>query len=133
MNLIKIYKCLCDEQRLRILNLLKEGPLCVCHLVDILETEQFKISKQLKYMKDQSKQLKYMKDQGLVESERNAQWMIYRLSDDPHPVLTENLMCLQDCVTEFPQFKEDLERRRTVIDKIQQNGSTCSASILFKK
>ncbi|MCD8482802.1 MAG: metalloregulator ArsR/SmtB family transcription factor [Verrucomicrobia bacterium] len=52
MEIISVYKCLCDEQRLRILNLLKAGPLCVCHLMEILETDQVKISKQLKYMKD---------------------------------------------------------------------------------
>ena len=122
VKLIKIYKCLCDKQRLRILNLLKEGPLCVCHLMDILETEQFKISKQLRYMKDQ----------GVVESKRNAQWMIYRLADNPHPVLTKNLMCLQDSITEHPQFKEDLDRRKEVINEIRQTGSTCSAIILLK-
>jgi len=32
MKLIKIYKCFCDETRLRILNLLLRSPLCVCHL-----------------------------------------------------------------------------------------------------
>ena len=50
--MIQIYKCLCDELRLRILNLLQEGPLCVCHLVEILDCEQVKMSKQLRYMKE---------------------------------------------------------------------------------
>jgi len=36
MSLIQIYQCLCDQTRLRILNLLGEGPLCVCHFQEIL-------------------------------------------------------------------------------------------------
>ena len=45
MNLVKIYLCLCDEARLRILNPLKEGGLCVCHFQEILGEPQVKISK----------------------------------------------------------------------------------------
>ena len=35
-QLIEIYNCLCDETRLRIVHLLTQSPLCVCHLQDIL-------------------------------------------------------------------------------------------------
>ena len=45
MSLVQIYQCLCDETRLRILNLLHEGELCVCHIQDILGEPQVKISK----------------------------------------------------------------------------------------
>ena len=40
MNLVQMYRCLCDETRLRILHLLKQGPLCVCHFQDILQLPQ---------------------------------------------------------------------------------------------
>lgn len=60
MESIQVYKCLCDETRLRILNLLLEGPLCVCHLAAILGLEQPKISRHLKALKDA----------GAVETER---------------------------------------------------------------
>lgn len=52
MDCISIYKCLCDETRLRILNLLQEGPLCVYHVQEALQVPQSKISKQLAYMKN---------------------------------------------------------------------------------
>ena len=37
MEASEIYKCIADPQRLRILNLLEAGPLCVCHMQEILE------------------------------------------------------------------------------------------------
>lgn len=115
MQMIQVYKCLCDVQRLRILNLLRDGPLCVCHLVEILEADQVKISKQLRYMKELS----------MVEAEREAQWMIYSLPARPHTLLTENLKCLQDLSSECPDIREDLSKRKRIIRKMKKAGSPC--------
>jgi ArsR family transcriptional regulator len=112
MDTVNIYKCFCDRQRLRILNLLREGPLCVCHLVEILETDQVKVSKQLRYMKAQ----------GMVVGERSAQWMIYRLAEPSHPLLEENLKCLQDCAGEEISFAEDLAKRRRLVARLGASG-----------
>ena len=120
MDLIAIYKCLCDRQRLRILNLLRAGPLCVCHLMEILETDQVKTSKQLRYMKEQ----------GMVEAERQAQWMIYRLAEPRHPILDENLKCLQDCSGEEICFKQDLKQRAKLIRRLNKEASGCSEVLL---
>ena len=68
-ELCQVYRCLCDKTRLRILNLLSDGALCVCHLQEILEEPQVKISKHLAYLKTHD----------LVESERRANWMIYQI------------------------------------------------------
>lgn len=119
MSVISIYKCLCDEQRLRILNLLREGPLCVCHLMEILDADQVKVSKQLRYMKDL----------GIVEGERHAQWVIYRLADEGHPLLTENLKCLQDCAGESLAFAEDLRKRRTVTARARRTSPVCAEAL----
>lgn len=100
MNLIRIYQCFCDETRLRIINLLKETPLCVCHLQTLIDESQVKISKHLSYLKSK----------GLVEATRHQNWMIYRLPDTPSAELELNLKCLQDCRQTEPQFQADLER-----------------------
>ena len=47
MKLLQIYRCFCDETRLRILHLLTKGPLCVCHFQDILRLPQVAVSKHL--------------------------------------------------------------------------------------
>lgn len=116
MKVIQVYKCLCDVQRLRILNLLKDGPLCVCHLMEILDANQVKISKQLKYMKDL----------GMVEAERQAQWMIYRLASPAHPLLQENLKCLQDCAATELCFRDDLRKRATLLARIRKAPDGCA-------
>ncbi|MBK1858793.1 ArsR/SmtB family transcription factor [Cerasicoccus arenae] len=119
MEIIQVYKCLCDVQRLRILNLLQHGPLCVCHLVEILESDQVKISKQLRYMKEL----------GMVEGERFAQWMIYSLTDAKHPLLRENLKCLQDCYAEDTSFAKDLRQRAALSERIKAETPGCAEAI----
>lgn len=120
MDVIQVYKCLCDTQRLRILNLLSQGPLCVCHLVEILDSDQVKISKQLRYMKDL----------GIIIGERAAQWMVYRLADKDHPLLEENLKCLQDCAAEILHFAQDRQAREKIISRLDSQDSACAPAIL---
>jgi len=102
MELLKIYECLCDRTRLRLLNILGKGPLCVCHFQAILGEPQVKISKHLAYLRTR----------GLVEVERQGNWMIYQLAVKPSKELRANLACLQDCATEEVIFKRDLEKLR---------------------
>jgi ArsR family transcriptional regulator, arsenate/arsenite/antimonite-responsive transcriptional repressor len=100
MELVRIYECLCDVTRLRLLHLLAQGPLCVCHFQSVLGEPQVKISKHLAYLRAR----------GLVEVEREGQWMVYHLPEKPSTELTTNLRCLQDCARENPQFQKDLAR-----------------------
>ena len=100
MKLIQIYECLCDETRLRILNLLIEAPLCVCHFQEVLDRPQVHISKHLAYLRQK----------GMVEAARHQNWMIYSLPVKKSRELDANLKCLQDCVGSHPVFKRDLKQ-----------------------
>lgn len=100
VKLIEIYQCFCDETRLRIVNLLTRGPLCVCHLQEVLDETQVRVSKHLAYMKEK----------GLVEALRHQSWMIYSLPQKRSAELEANLKCLQDCVQTHTIFKADLRR-----------------------
>lgn len=115
MDLVKIYECLCDRTRLRILNLLMEGPLCVCHFQKILREPQVKISKHLAYLKRN----------GLVLAERSANWMVYRLPIKKPALLDKNLACLQDCVEEDRIFRADRARLRKVRGALDVGTPTC--------
>ena len=98
MDLIRIYQCLCDPTRLRILHLLTQTPLCVCHFQEILDESQVKISKHLAYLRER----------GMVVAERDQNWMIYSLPQKQDAELEANLKCLQDCVQTDPIFRRDL-------------------------
>jgi len=119
MDPVPLYKALADPQRLRILSLLEEGPLCVCHLMEILETGQVKVSKQLRYLKEL----------GLVEGERKAQWMVYRLKNPGHPLLRANLRCLRESDLTGPGLADDARKRETLTSRIQDEGPACAEAI----
>lgn len=116
MDLVRIYQCLCDRTRLRILAALMEGPLCVCHLQEILGESQVKVSKHLAYLKEH----------GMVEAERQANWMIYRLPLKQTAQLRANLACLQDCVGEDATFRRDARRAAKLRSEFKDTAPFCA-------
>jgi ArsR family transcriptional regulator len=128
-RLIQIYECFCDETRLRIVNLLAHGPLCVCHLQDLLDSTQVRISKHLAYLKGK----------GVLNAERHQNWMIYSLPTHPSAELESNLKCLQDCLQTNGIFKEDLRRLASMrsklawLDELPQTGDGKSCCGLPEK
>ena len=82
------------------MHLLINSPLCVCHFQTILGESQVKISKHLAYLRDK----------GLVEVQRDQNWMVYSLPRKRGPELQTNLKCLQDSVRSDPIFVRDLKK-----------------------
>lgn len=70
MELVEILKVLGDENRIRILNLLKDGELCVCEIENILELNQSNVSRHLT-------RLSYAK---LIKSYKKAQFVYYTIN-----------------------------------------------------
>lgn len=99
MDCVSIYKCLAEASRLRILNLLRKGPLCVCHVQEALQMPQSKVSKQLSYLKKH----------GVLESRRHNNWTIYEIVADEASLLGANL---RELAKEFSQgiYAEDSDR-----------------------
>lgn len=123
MNLVQIYRCLCDVTRLRILHLLQQGPLCVCHFQDILQLPQVAVSKHLAYLRQT----------GMVEARRHEQWMIYSLPASPSRELDLQLRCLQDCVQTERVFRADLRRLKALGTKCNWIPEALGASPVVKK
>jgi len=115
MKLVSIYQCFCDQTRLRILHLLSQGPLCVCHVQVILGETQVKISKHLAYLKGH----------GLVEAHRECSWMIYQLPAKQSRELQANLACLQDCVGEQAIFRKDSKKLKQLRAKFEKGSPLC--------
>jgi ArsR family transcriptional regulator, arsenate/arsenite/antimonite-responsive transcriptional repressor len=65
-----LFKALADRTRLRLLNLLSAGEVCVCYFVEVLGTNQPKISRHLAYLRRA----------GVVVSRREGKWMHYRIA-----------------------------------------------------
>lgn len=71
MELVKILKALGDETRLRILNLLNKGEICVCEIQYALDISQ----------SNTSRHLKNLSNAGLVTSNKKAQWVSYQINE----------------------------------------------------
>jgi ArsR family transcriptional regulator len=119
MELVKIYECLCDLTRLRVLHVLARGPLCVCHFQAVLAEPQVKISKHLAYLRAR----------GLVVAGRQGNWMLYALPARPSPELRANLACLQDCAREQPVFRRDLARLEKLAPRLAASGPGCCGPV----
>jgi len=73
-ELLRVFKALSHETRLRMMNLLSEGELCVCEIMQALEISQSRASRNLGILKDA----------GLLADRRGGLWVHYSLS--PHSV-----------------------------------------------
>lgn len=76
-NLANGFKALADLNRLRLLNLLKNGELCVCDLMAALEMPQSTVSRHLSYLKKEK----------WVSGRRGGKWMYYKLANPSEPIL----------------------------------------------
>lgn len=70
-----LFKALADRTRLRILNLIGDDEVCVCYFVEVLGTNQPKISRHLAYLRRA----------GVVSARREGKWMHYRVTAPTDP------------------------------------------------
>lgn len=99
----KVFTALADETRLRILNLLNEGELCVCDIIKVLKEPQSKISRHLAYLRQA----------GLVEGRKDGLWMHYSLSKPAAKLYGMLLKAVCCCSSEFDELKKDLKLLNT--------------------
>lgn len=95
----KLFNVLADGTRLRILNLLIDGELCVCDLILILKVPQSKISRHLSYLKKS----------GFVESRKDGLWMHYFLPKSPPKLCVVLLKVVRGCRENLDEFKKDIK------------------------
>lgn len=106
-----LFKTLGDENRLRIINLLRKGELCVCEIEVILDTTQSNISRHLTRLRHEE----------IVAFEKKAQWTYYKIN----PVFIENNKLLYEFIIQEVdkdyKFINDIKR----LDKFKKNGLSC--------
>ena len=93
----KVFKAFCDEKRLRILELLRDGEKCACKLLEYLDMGQSALSYHMKILVES----------GVVESRQEGKWTHYKISENgsayagillkelttPSTVLEEKVCC----------------------------------------
>ncbi len=94
------FNALADRTRLRLLNLMGEDEVCVCFFVEVLQTNQPKISRHLAYLKRA----------GLVKSRKEGLWMHYRVNEPEQEVAAQILANVRKYMRKDEQMIADRER-----------------------
>lgn len=98
------FRALADSTRLRLINLIGDQEVCVCYFVEILKTNQPKISRHLAYLRRA----------GIVETRREGIWMHYRISTPKD----ENAAKVLTAVREWVANDRAMQQERKRLDKI---------------
>ncbi len=111
MDITSILKLLSDEVRLRIINILNEGTLCVGEIQTILDIKQSNASRHLEKLKNSE----------LVIYKKDAQWIYYKINKSylaQYPFINS---LLKENINKDKLFSKDLLR----LKKYKESGLTC--------
>jgi ArsR family transcriptional regulator len=117
------FKALGDATRLRILGLLLNGEVCVCHIHESLNVSQPKVSRHLAYLRDA----------GLVETRRDGVWIHYRLADLADPLRKTVAAAVHHMLSHVDAVHRDAERYQKntgccIAPAVQLSGAACCSS-----
>jgi len=93
-----VFGALADSTRFRILNLLAEGELCVCDIMQVLKAPQSKVSRHLSYLRRA----------GLVDARKEGLWMHYRLAKPKLRILRAVFQSFGCCRDDFSELQKDM-------------------------
>jgi ArsR family transcriptional regulator len=94
------FAALADRTRLRLLNLMRGGDVCVCFFVEILDAPQPKISRHLAFLRRA----------GLVHARRDGKWMHYSIVRPADAVTRRILDDTLRALATDPELQRDLEK-----------------------
>src|SRR5215210_1108176 len=94
------FSALADKTRLRLLNLMRDGEVCVCFFAETLGTNNPKISRHLSYLKRAN----------LVTGRRDGKWMHYRINEPTDPKAKTVFDAALKMINDDPQMLRDRKR-----------------------
>lgn len=103
-RLDEIFAALADRTRLRLLNLMRGGEVCVCFFAEVLGTNNPKISRHLAYLKRA----------GLVHSRREGKWVHYSLQKPANEQAADIVSSVFRAFDADPEMQADREKLTSV-------------------
>jgi ArsR family transcriptional regulator, arsenate/arsenite/antimonite-responsive transcriptional repressor len=94
------FAALADRTRLRLLNLIGDDEVCVCFFVEVIGTNQPKISRHLAYLKRA----------GLVSVRRDWKWSHYRLAAPVNPRAASVFREIRSWLKDEPEMQSDRKK-----------------------
>jgi len=115
-DIVKVYKVLADESRLRVLNLLLDRECCVCEVMQALEISQSKASRILGALHDV----------GFLKLRRDGLWSLYSIDwQGMGPHLRDVLEASRKACQGSRQLADDRERLKAA----ERVGPGCIARL----
>jgi ArsR family transcriptional regulator len=106
---VELLRAFAEPVRLRLLNLLVDGEVCVCHLHDALGLPQSTVSRHLAYLRKR----------GLVIGRKEGLWVHYRLANhrsEVHRLLVGVVGACSEADTALAEDRKRLTGRRCCSD-----------------
>ena len=120
-QLESLFKALADKTRLRILALLGNNEVCVCHIHDSLGLPQPTVSRHLAYLRRA----------GLVDTRRDGVWMHYRVAGSLDQNVQTVLKAAVEAVTRAPATALDRKQFQRAFGELYvlptATGGSCCA------
>jgi ArsR family transcriptional regulator len=118
-KLEEAFKALADRTRLRILALLGNNEVCVCHIHDSLGLPQPTVSRHLAYLRRS----------GLVAARRDGVWMHYRVSTTLEPAVQQVVNAAVHALSDGPTTSKDRRQFQRSFGQLyvmnSGNGGSC--------
>lgn len=106
-DFLDLVKAISDTNRLRALCALRNGELCVCQIIELLELAPSTVSKHMSILR-QAK---------LVNHEKRGRWMYYQLAGEESPqVVQQAISWVLESVGDSAQAQKDLSRVREIVN-----------------
>ena len=112
-DLVKAFKGLSDETRLRILNLLLQRECCVCEVMQVLNISESRASRNLGFLYDA----------GFLKLRRQGLWALYSIdSDGLKPYYADLLRAVKNALEGNDTAATDIQR----LEQAERMGPVCS-------
>ncbi len=111
-DLIKSFKALSDETRLRILNILLERECCVCEVMQALDISQSRASRNLGILGEA----------GFVRARRDGIWIVYSVN---RKTANRYALSLAKLVENSPPSDKILAQDRERLKRAKRKGPGC--------
>jgi ArsR family transcriptional regulator len=112
-DLIKTFKALSDETRLRILNILMERECCVCEVMQALDISQSRASRNLGILEEA----------GFVKARRDGIWIVYSID---RKTANRYALSLAGLVENSPPNDKVLAQDRERLKRSKRIGPGCT-------
>lgn len=108
-KVVKIFKALGDKNRLRIVKMLQQRPLCVCEITAVLKLATSTVSKHLSLLKNAK----------IIGDRKDGKWVEYYLNATSKNIFITGLLPLiYYWLNDDEQITSDLEKLKTT-DRIE--------------